>query len=132
MSPQALAGLQNLSKTDRDFLAELEAVDDNDKSLAPVTDADEALFSADPFEDSSDVPLDVVCDFITTERTVVADGFATNTDGNFVRSESGEDSKAEAEDVSMAVAPVPVELGCGNCVRKAPKLFGGLGLWEAH
>ncbi|GLB45665.1 hypothetical protein LshimejAT787_2500570 [Lyophyllum shimeji] len=125
---KALAALRNLFKTDRDFLAELEAVNDDDASLAPVADADEAPFSADPFEDSSDVPLDVVCDFVTTEGTVVADGFATNADGNIVRSGSGEDPEAEDEDVSAAVAPVPVELGRGNRVRKVPKLFGGSGL----
>ncbi|KAF8068571.1 hypothetical protein FPV67DRAFT_1448488 [Lyophyllum atratum] len=132
-SPQALAALRNLSKTDRDFLAELEAIDDDDdESLAPVADADEAPFSADPFEDSSDVPLDVVLDFVTMDGTVVADGFGTNEDGNIIRSGNGEDSEAEAEDVSAAAVPVPVALGRGNRVRKTPKLFGGSGLWEGH
>jgi len=41
-------------------------------------------------------------------------------DGNTVRFGSGEDSEAEAEDISAAVASVPLELGCGNRVRKAP------------
>ena len=71
---------------------------------------DEPTFPNGSADDASDIPLEVVCEFVTSGGTEVAEGFQMDEEGHFVRLGSSEDLLAtvEGEDGISINIPKPI------------------------
>jgi len=125
--PEALMALRSLPKNYPDLYEQL--LSSSEADVLPV--ADEPAFLNEPVDDASDIPLKVICEFVTSGGTEVAEGFQMDDKGNFVRLGSGEDLLAtiEGEDEVSVNIPEPI-LGWGHHAKHARKVFTGEGKWE--
>ena len=91
----------------------------------------EPAFPDGSADDASDIPLEVVCEFVTSGGAEVAEGFQMDEEGQFVRLGSGEDLLAtvEGDDGVSINIPEPI-LGRGHRTKRARKVYTGEGKWE--
>ena len=116
-SPEALAALRELPKSNPPLYRELVGLDEPVEE--PVRSEDE--FS-DDVEDASDIPVDVVLALVASGSTHVEEGFKIDDEGCVVRVAEVENAEAGEE----AAEPEPV--GHGHRKKKATVPWGGIAI----
>ena len=92
-SPEALAALRNLAKTNPQLYQEITGTS---KPAIPTAAKEELAFSDLP-DDSSDIPVAIICKHILFHESSVPEGFVADDTGALVRTGSGENINADAE-----------------------------------
>ncbi|KAF7366573.1 DDE superfamily endonuclease [Mycena sanguinolenta] len=126
-SPEALAGLRDLRKTNP---ALHEALTQTSATDLPVVDStEEEAYTTREVYDDCDIPLDVVSDHLLSGHSAVTKNFAIADDGGISRSGNAEAS--DAEDNEESVDAVPLVLGRGQRKKIPARRYLGP-IWEEH
>lgn len=92
---------------------------------------DEPAFYYGSADDASDIPLEVVCEFVTSGGTEVAEGFQMDDKGNLMRLGSGEDLLTTVKGEDEVSSDIPEQiLGQGHHTKHMQKVYMGEGKWE--
>ncbi|RDB29720.1 hypothetical protein Hypma_014168 [Hypsizygus marmoreus] len=125
ISPEALAELRNLPKTNPKLHHEISSVE---SSNTPGPSDVEPVFS-ESADDPSDIPLKAVQEHVSSLGLSVPDGFASDNTGGLVRTGTGEDIMAEMEESQAAEVETKV-YGRGHRKLNKPPRWGGEDAWE--
>jgi hypothetical protein len=133
-SPEALAALRDLPRSNPALYAELTSGDDEGILLSTI---EEPAFTSDSVEDESDIPVEVVVDHLASGSAELADGFRVEDGDVITRTSCLEDPNQDVEEemdepgTSALMASVPpAGLGRGHRVHKPSRRLRGLELWE--
>ena len=134
-SPDTLAALRELPKTNPRLHRELLGVDETSPPLVDNSDPEEEPF-ADEVEDDSDIPIATVASHMASGRLDVGEGFEVLGDGGIGRVGLAEETDVEMENISgegggaMELEEKEEKKGRGCCKKISRVPFNGIGAWD--